>query len=180
MPNEIKKEIKVTVFRKADEHDYMNRTRPDNARFMQDLVDDPEVGVKLASYMEKSAIKTYIKDGILNQYSKQKMRAPADLSALLQKELGASDCVQIDNDKARKISLYTGEGCSYVVACGTYLKWESALRKALEYATGIKEGSKFQIVLVLSIQSVHATVSDMELTKKALEHIGVKCVFAKV
>lgn len=179
IPSNVKKEIKIAVFRKADEHDYINRTRPENARFMHELVEDVEVGMKLASYREKSSIKTYIKDGILNQYAKQKMRPPSDLAALLQKELHCN-CQEIESNRAKKVYLYADSGTTYVVACGAYLKWESALRKGLETAASLKKATVVKIVLVLSIQERHVTAPDMDLTKKVLARISVKCIFVGV
>jgi hypothetical protein len=179
IPTKIKHDIKISVFQKADAHDYMNRTRPENRLFMQDLVEDADVGGKLASYMEKSEIKTYIKDAILNAYSKTKLGPPEDLKEILKREVG-EDCEEIE-DLSKNVSLYTGKsGKAYIVACGTYLKWESALRKALENVACLRKGAQSEVVLVLSIQTRHATTPDMELTKKALAGIGVRCVFARV
>lgn len=179
IPNNIKHDIKIAVFRKADAHDYMNRTRPENRRFMQDLVEDAEVGGKLASFMEKSEIKTYIKDGILNAYSKAKLGPPEDLKDVLKREVG-DECEEIEY-LSKNVWLYSGkDGMAYIVACGTYLKWESALRKALENVACLKKDTHSEIILVLSIQARHATTPDMELTKKALTRIGVRCVFVRV
>lgn len=179
IPANIKHDIKVAAFHKADTHDYMNRTRPENRRFMQDLVEDADVGGKLASYMEKSEIKTYIKDAILNAYSKEKMGPPDDLREILKREAG-EECEEIEY-LSKNVWLYSGNsGTAYIVACGTYLKWESALRKALENVACLKKDASSEIVLVLSIQARHATTPDMELTKKALTRIGVRCVFARV
>jgi hypothetical protein len=50
----------------------MNKSRVDNGEFMENLMGHREVGVVLSQYMAKGAIKTYIKDAVLNRYMKDK------------------------------------------------------------------------------------------------------------
>lgn len=181
IPKAIQQEIKDVVFEKADAHDYINRTRPENRKFMHDLIQDPEVGERLGAFMEGSQIKTYIKDAILNQYSKTKFSPPDDIDALLKDAL-KKKYTEIERDKTGKVTLHVNAaGDVLIVACGTYIKWESALRKALEFGARFKKGkSHYEIVLVLSTQIKHVTDPDMRLIRKCLERIGVRCIFLKI
>ena len=53
-----------------DERNYLGQSRKENGKLMAELVSMPEIGGVLSEYMAKSAIKTYIKDAIINAYSK--------------------------------------------------------------------------------------------------------------
>ncbi|EFB9761459.1 hypothetical protein FA678_23300, partial [Escherichia coli] len=72
IPDKIAKSIKQTVYNEADKVNYLSRTRTENGNFLAQLVSMPSVGGKLSQYMRKDAVRTYIKDAILNRYSKDK------------------------------------------------------------------------------------------------------------
>ena len=71
VPARISKEIKEIVFKEADGFNYLARTRSDNGWFLDKLVIQQDVGERLSQYMSKAEIRTYIKDAILNRYSKR-------------------------------------------------------------------------------------------------------------
>ena len=72
IPEKVAKTVKQTVYLEADKVNYLSRSRTENGIFLAQLVSMPTVGGKLSQYMRKDAIRTYIKDAILNRYSKDK------------------------------------------------------------------------------------------------------------
>ncbi len=68
LPSRVQKRIREAVCQKADQHSYASQDRVKNGQFMDDLVDDPEIGGVLREYMNEARVRTYIKDGILNAY----------------------------------------------------------------------------------------------------------------
>ena len=68
LPKEKAKQIKELVYSKADDYGFMTRGRVENGQFLSFLVEDSAVGGVLSEYIEKSNIRTYIKDAILNGY----------------------------------------------------------------------------------------------------------------
>ena len=136
-PADIALAVKVAAFRLADEFGYLNRPRTENAQFMLELTANVEVGGILRAYMPEQEIRTYIKDAVLNRYSKQMTRAsrPSDVPGLIRVKFGFS-CMSVESDRQGDVELF-GSGRNYVVVTfGTYLKWETALRKALLYLPG--------------------------------------------
>lgn len=70
LPKNIQAKVKRAVYKKADEFGYMECGRIESGRFLDILVDDPDVGKIIIEYMPKERVRTYIKDGILNAYTK--------------------------------------------------------------------------------------------------------------
>ncbi len=185
VPSKIQKEIKAAVYEKADAHCYMYRDRTENGIFMENLVKDPQVGGRLAEYMLKAELKTYIKDAILNRYAKDKTAAALAPSAseLIRREFSLDSDV-IESKKNSRISLHRlANGELLIVAGGTLLKWETALRKALEYiakAPGLPPKKEpLRVLLNLATSGRCLTESDKRLIENALGFVGVKVSFAE-
>jgi hypothetical protein len=181
VPVDIQREIKSAVYEKADKHCYLQRDRSINSNFMDNLVRDPEVGVRLANYMGKSEVRTYIKDAILNRYSKDKVKDAMSLDAgiVIDNMLNLKS-IEIEADK--RVGLYRLENNDLcLLSRGTSLKWETALRKALEYISRAPklppEDCKLHIVLHIVTLSKPLPESDIEHLRDALRIIGVLAFF---
>lgn len=73
-----KTKIREGIFKKADSFGYSSNGRVDNGRFMDELVEDSEIGGVLKQYMTKERVRTYIKDSELNAYAKKKVNDALD------------------------------------------------------------------------------------------------------
>lgn len=183
LPREISNNIKELVFKVADEFHYLSKTRTENGKFLDQLVSMPHIGGVLNQYMKKAEIRTYIKDAILNRYSKDKTLAakPKDMSRII-KTLYDLDTLLIDSDISNKIELYKSieneTSCFVIVADGTVLKWETALRKALLYTASkpFSENEENCIFILLNIFAQHKPVpySDKVFLNKALSKCGAQ------
>ena len=93
VPEAQAKKIREIVYQEADKYNYLARTRTDNGQFFARLVAMPSVGGVLAGFIQRSEIRTYIKDAILNRYSKDKKRIerPRDLLAMCRICFGVED-----------------------------------------------------------------------------------------
>lgn len=184
LPRDKEKLIKKRVFAKADEVGYARSGRVENGRFMDELVEDPEIGGVLKEYMDKERIRTYIKDSVLNRYAKDLNKAT--LSCKTPEQL-IQDTYGEDADEIQKkgnISvLRSSEGTIYVVSTGTVLKWETALKKALELIakepTLIQNGIAPKICLHLAVSSSTLADSDKKSILFALSLVGVKAVISE-
>ena len=175
-------QIREIVYARADTHGYINKGRNENGRFMSDLVEDSEVGVALAEYMDKGDIRTYIKDAILNGYTKSRKRevlkgnSPTDT---IQKIY--STAVNIIQKVEDVYVCRSDKGEFFVVSNGTFLKWETALRKALELVAQQPklsvDGKPPEICLQLVIMKFGITDGDKKLVIDALKAINVKARF---
>ena len=137
IPNSIRDNIRTLVYNLADEFGYMQKSRTENALLMEQLISNPDVGGLLKDYISKETIKTYIKDAVLNRYSKERNRQtiPLQREGLI-KAAFKVDSLEVEANRGKTISFHrdTSKSKSYiVVAVGTYVKWETALKKALEY-----------------------------------------------
>jgi hypothetical protein len=176
LPKDVQTRIKTAVYRKADEFEYMARTRTENGVFMENLVNDPEMGGVLAEYMPGNSVKTYIKDAVLNRYAKDKTKKEHGKGADAIRAVLGKDSSQIETKG--DVSLHrvsTGE--FLVLSKGTWIKWESALRKALEFIGGApgfaKPESKPLILLNLSTQGRRLTEGDRKHLVRTLGKISV-------
>jgi len=175
VPDDIAKEIKECVFQEADRVNYLARSRTDNGNFLAQLVAMAKVGGRLSQYMKKAEIRTYIKDAILNRYSKDKTQEerPDDLGRIILKEIGIQAHFE-EEDAKSQITLFKSpsDSCFVVVVDGTVLKWETALRKALLYIASkpFSQNSNASIKVVLTLFARHQKVSpsDFRHLEKAL------------
>jgi hypothetical protein len=182
LPKEKAAQIRELVYVKADTYGYITRSRKENGQFMTALVDDPTVGGVLSTYIEKGNLRTYIKDAILNGYAKNrkmeilKRNSPLDtvkrvysVNASIIQSVGGVAVCRSDDDRI------------FVVSSGTVLKWETALRKALELVARepdlVVDDHAPIICLQLAILDLGITDGDKTLVTDALKTIGVKARF---
>lgn len=181
VPDDIAKEIKECVFQEADRVNYLARSRTDNGIFLAQLVAMPNVGGRLSQYMKKAEVRTYIKDAILNRYSKDKTQEerPDDLEPIILEKIGV-EALFVEQEAKSQISLFKSpsDACFVIVADGTVLKWETALRKALLYIASkpFSENSdaSIKIVLMLFARYQKVSPSDLRHLEKALSMCNAK------
>jgi len=178
--------VKTRVYAKADEFGYSTRTRTENNQFLDSLVEDHEIGGVLREYMAKEKVRTYIKDGILNAYAKRFTKNALDEvspTETISQIYGVGSAViqQCTGKDARVSVSRSDDGRIFVVSGGTVLKWETALRKALELIAreaGLSvDGKTPEICLHLVATNNSLTVADKKHITTALGAIGVEAMF---
>jgi hypothetical protein len=175
VPDDIAKEIKELVFQEADRVNYLARSRTDNGNFLAQLVAMQNVGGRLSQYMKKAEVRTYIKDAILNRYSKDKTQEerPDELEPIIRGKVGINAHF-VEQETKSQISLFNSpsDSCFVVVADGTFLKWETALRKALLYVASKPFSDRpdvsIKILLTLFARYQKVSPSDLRHIEKAL------------
>ncbi|WP_375599074.1 hypothetical protein [Devosia sp. Naph2] len=173
-PIEVARLIKDKVYEAADQAHYLTNSRTQNSQFIASLVDEAEVGGVLKGFMAPGEVRTYIKDAVLNRYSKDKAAeaVPDDFEALLARKFGKTyvEMERLDGGWLRLHRCLDKPG--YVVtSVGTYLKWETALRKALLYIPGkpFSQGpNSVEVLLLLYAQGRRVTDPDRRLLEDAL------------
>jgi len=153
---------------------------------LDSLVEDAEIGGVLREYLAKEKVRTYIKDGILNAYAKKFTKnvldevSPTDT---IQQIYGVSSSViQQGTGKDARVSVSrSDDGAIFVVSGGTVLKWETALRKALELIARVPgltiDGKTPTICLHLVPTNNGLTVADKKHITTALAAVGVQTIF---
>ncbi|MDA8091548.1 MAG: hypothetical protein M0Z61_15170 [Nitrospiraceae bacterium] len=185
LPAAVRQAIKEAVYRKADEFGYTHKSRVDSGLFMENLVKDKDVGKVLADYMPKADIKTYIKDAVLNRYSKDKKSRilPSDPEGVcdIAREAIQQEASVIDR-LGSVFLLRLDDNDLLLVSQGTLLKWETALRKALEFvakAPGLPpDDVKLHILLNIAVLGRPLTQADRDHLTAALKFVGVKLHFS--
>jgi hypothetical protein len=184
-----KAKIREAIFKKADSFGYSSSGRIDSGRFMDELVEDPKIGGVLKEYMNKERIRTYIKDSALNAYSKKKINDMFDFvtpTETIEQVYGVTGMIiQACTGKNSRVNILRSvDGRIFVVSGGTVLKWETALRKALELIAKqprlIVEGLTPSICLNLVSISSDLTIADKNHISNALKAVGVQAVFIDV
>lgn len=186
LPSKKKTQIEALIYAKADDVGYRTLSRPESSQFLDSLVEDILIGGVLREYYPKENVRTYIKDGILNAYMKRFTNdalnevSPTDT---IQQIYGvSSSIIQQCTGKDVRVSVSRSDsGRIFVVSGGTVLKWETALRKALELIareTGLLvDGKTPEICLHLVATNNSLTVADKNHIITALGAVGVEAVF---
>lgn len=186
LPQQVREKLIRIVYKKADEFGYMECDRVTSGQFMDMLVDDQEVGGVIRQYIQKERVRTYIKDTILNRYTKDatsKMLSSKTPEQTIEEEYGeAADVIQKIKGSAYDCHVLRSEyGNIYIVSEGTFLKWETALRKGLEVIANEPnltiEGRVPSLCLKLSLAGQALTEADKKLIRTALAAAGVKATF---
>lgn len=184
LPNDVGRQIKDLVFMRAEEFGYGSRSRPENSAFLNSLVEDEQIGGKLRNYMDANAVRTYIKDGILNAYAKAGVRKKLkqiSLDSVIHQLYG------VDSKSVGRIGsthiFRSADNNIYLIQSGTYLKWETALRKILECVASNdqieSQAASVKLCLLLAVSCGEMSFGDQEQLEKALDYIGVRVYFAK-
>jgi hypothetical protein len=176
IPSEVMRELRRLIYERLDAVDYMCQGRIENGKFMEQLARDPDIGGRIAQYTGKERVKTYIKDAVINRYAKEKTKLPLDLADSVSQAV----CEPVQRMSTEKdIELYrTQNGRIIIVSPGRLLKWETALRKLLEYlgrkneAIGKKSNSPV-LLLVLATGGRKVSPSNATLLDRSLAAVGV-------
>lgn len=181
LPTEVSKVVKAAIYKAADEAKYIAMSRTDSGKFMDDLVRKKTIGGVLENYIPKQQIRHYIKDGVLNRYSKDKAceSFPDNLTDVV-KTLFKFEVIESENKNG--VTLFRSkqnslDGKYVIVSTGTFLKWETALRKSLFFIASnpfSNTANSLQILLILYAQGKIIPPSDKILLDKALNICNAK------
>ena len=181
IPQCVARKIKKVVFEAADGARYLGMARTDSGAFINGLVTRPDVGGEIIKYVSRDRVRHYIKDGILNRYSKDKTReaTPDDLKPIVKSTYGLDAEESHNEDKLRLYRSTTPERANeYVVMSeGTVLKWEAALKRALLFISAkpfSKTASEIHTLLLLFAQHKPVPPSDKKNLENALKRCGAK------
>lgn len=183
LPPDVREPIKKLVFERANEFEYGTRTRIENGAFLNTLAEEPQIGGLLKLYMPEKAVRTYIKDGILNAYAKGEVRKK--LNSISHEDV-IRQVYHVEAKEVGKVNqtcIYrSNSNDAYLIHTGTYLKWETALRKLLECVAATdsisEKANTINLCLLLSVCNGEMTLADQTQLEKALDYIGVKVYFA--
>ena len=186
IPSDIANKVKEIVYAAANEFCYLTRSRSDNSQFVNQLVGRKDVGGFLADYMKPSEVRTYIKDAILNRYTKNISRDLRPSPETLRKK--CEQIYQISNLEILEnthdiLYLWNKEQKVYIViANGTYLKWETAVKRALlstEDLPFARPDAHSTIYFMLSLFARKQKIlsSEKNILFKSLKRIGFKAIF---
>ncbi|WP_296011709.1 hypothetical protein [uncultured Adlercreutzia sp.] len=179
LPANVRELVRATVYEKADAVGYLSQGRIDNGRFISQLAEDPNIVALLSDYMPKSDMRTYIKDAILNRYAKDwRNRA---LQKITDEELLKSKHGEVSKvGGSADVSLYCTQDPPYryyVISTGTCIKWETALRKALEYVVQLpKETQEVRPTVALKCVTPRGVMTkpDKDLIETSLDRVGIE------
>ncbi len=181
IPLSVAIEIKERVFEKADRINYLMIASKDSSAFLNELVTMVDVGGEIKKYVSPDQVRHYIKDAILNKYSKNKANeaTPDDIKAIVRSTY-KWEVEKIYSDLNAQLfkSIDTERKDEYVVTTiGTVMKWETALRKALLFISAspfLKTAGKVHITLLLFAKHKPVPPSDKKNLENVLERCGAK------
>lgn len=184
LPDEVREQVRDSVYKYANTNNYLHQNRTENNKFLDVLCDDADVGGILNEYMSKGKIRTYIKDAILNRYSKELKELPNDVSQWLSNQYPNETIYDIQYWEKYKASLHRLTSNRFVLVGRTgYLKWETGLRKILICRaqlpnwppTGASDGD---LVLIIFNKGGPVNQGEKQVTEKAFTSISVNLIWA--
>jgi hypothetical protein len=180
LPRDVATIIKKRVSDLADQEKYCQMARPEAGAFMDKLVSADLIGGIISQYMSKAEVRTYIKDGVLNAYSKAYARKskPSDLSSVVSDVYGVAAVSVAKQFDVEMFAVAGLEHPAYVLASsGTFLKWETALRKLLSCLTTRPDDfTLFQngLLAILLAQGKKITQAEKDVVRRAFERCGAR------
>ncbi|MFC1806136.1 hypothetical protein ACFL09_04060 [Planctomycetota bacterium] len=182
VPKSIRQQIDEVVAELADGHHYLASSRAENSVFMDQLVAHPRVGALLEQFMPKGAVRTYIKDAVLNKYSKERRKLPRDIRRQVSRAFGRIRG-ELAYDPRDGVSLYQLTGGSLVaVARTSYEKWETGLRKLLLFIANAPnlpptDGKELKKAVFIHQPAGAVNIGERAVVDRALELVSVRCVW---
>ena len=183
-PKRVMDEIYAEVCRQADVHRYMLQGRAENSKFMDDLAKHPKVGKRLQEFQPPEEIRHWIKDVALHNYAAEKRQPPRDSDSLLRATVGKA-VSELHYDERDRLSVHrAADGECLLVVRGTYIKWETALRKLLLYRARRAQQAQgasvdFRMFLYVHfVEGESVNAGDRRLVDEALRLISVTALWA--
>jgi hypothetical protein len=181
IPTNIRNRIREIAYKALDEANYLAMSQNQASEFMNSLLVMPSVGVEIAKYTKRERVRTYIKDSIVNNYSKDKIReaVPKDPKPIIKSIYKFS---AEESHKQPGLHLYKSTSAErpneyVVISEGTILKWETSLKRALLFISSkpfSKTADEVHILLFLFAQHKPLALSDKQNLENALNRCGAK------
>ncbi len=176
LPKVVATSVKALVYAAADAEKYYTMSRVDSGAFMDRLVKREDIGGRIEAFIAKPEVRTYIKDGILNAYSKAKSRlSKPDKNQIAQiiENLSGEKYIFVESNKDVQIFARSEDDIKYyyVTGFGTFLKWETVLRKLLLNSMNIETRSNSACVdrlAILTTQGRAVPIPDKKIVESAL------------
>ena len=180
MPKDVENEIKKTAYALCEEHGYGDGNRVDSTAFIDMLLARQDVGGRLKEYLPASGVRVYIKDTLCGRYTKnltaQKMKMYSAVEAI--KEVYGVNTVCVGKSGEVTVCKEDNSDYIYLVDYSTLVRWESSLRRILEYIARTPYADRnrnlIRICLVIVDQTNKLTYADKTLLAKALEFVNAK------
>lgn len=183
LPSAVQKKIKEKIYEEADKHGYLQKSRPENTVFMNNLIGNAAIGEVLKEYMPKERVRTYIKDGVLNRYAKDRTALKGSIDSIIGKHLNGVFSIFVDEGINGPWVLLSKDEI-VISAKGTFLKWETALRKILLCQTTYEQriekekvGRVTRKILILNNNGCRTTRVDEAVVSDSLKSISVEIIW---
>lgn len=182
IPDAVYARIKTAAQNIASEMGYLNASNSVRSTIINALVDNTDVGKRLSDYLDKTRVRSHIKDNILRAMSQQQFfNYPIDEQVeWCKSRYGAERLIVVERECSnprRSVYWLKDEmtGFSVFVAECAYRCWESALRAALLFIAKNKVTTEGGFKILLSLSPGQAMVSEREeqFLREALAAIDV-------
>ncbi len=181
LPKDVEGEIKRTAYDLCKKYNY-GTGDIDSTSFIDMLLAREEVGGRLKQYLPEASIRVYIKDTLCGRYTKdltaRKMEEYSPTEAV--KEIYGVDTIIIAKSGYVTICRDERTKLLYLVDYSTLIRWESALRRVLEYMAKTSSicdnPSNVRICLVVVDQTEKMTYGDKKYLMKALSFVNARAL----
>ncbi len=142
--------------------------------------DMDSIGGVLREYLDKEKVRTYIKDVLIHNYAVSKRSAIVNSADVFAKQYLETENYRKTGTK--KEPVYITSNKVLIICHGTMIKWETALRHALEsrykmMSSTNQKNLEYHIVLRLSYTRGKFPESDFISLRNTLSLIGVSVDF---
>ncbi len=181
LPKDVEKEIRTIAYNLCAQYNY-GTGDIDSTSFIDMLFRRPDIGGRLKEYLPDSSIRVYIKDTLCGKYTKnltaQKLEGITPIDAV--RETYGVNAVIIGKSGDVVICRDSQTGIQYLVSHSTFLRWESALKKVLEYmakTSSIYEAPEtVKICLIVVDQTAKMTYGDKMFLAKTLSFVNARAL----
>ncbi len=181
LPKDVESEIKTLAYELCEKYRY-GTGDIDSSGFINLLLSREDVGGRLKQYLPESRVRVYIKDTLCGRYTK-------DLIAAKMEKYSATEAVKqvygvgtIIVGKSGYVTICREEQGEliYLVDYSTLIRWESALRRIMEYIAKTpsiyENSSNVRICLVVVDQTEKMSYSDKQFLEKTLGLVKAKAL----
>ncbi len=181
LPKDVEKEIRTIAHTLCAQYNY-GTGDIDSTNFIDMLLKRPDIGGRLKEYLPDASVRVYIKDTLCGKYTKrltaQKLEGVTAVDAV--RETYGVETVILGKSRDVIICRNPQTGIQYLVSHSTFVRWESALRKVLEYlaktASNYDDPETVKICLIVVDQTAKMTYGDKMFLAKTLSFVNAKAL----
>ena len=168
LPDPVRDRLRDLLWEKCDEISWINLPSPEKSRYYDTWSRSTEIGGELAQFLDPRAVRVYIKDTLLKDYTRSRLSNPSPVL----EHLGIPADRAVSEKYQKPYGLRFEDGG--VITWSRGAEWKTTLISARVRADLSRSGRPEGVVLVGPASRISDTVKGCEMVKRIASDLGIE------